>query len=67
MVRDGGIVIGRTTPHIPHANISSFEGMLPKNANWRTAGVNEGEDRRCLAKNASLKLASLKKSQGRIL
>lgn len=38
-MREKGIAIGRTEPHIPHATISSFEGMLPKNANWRNAGA----------------------------
>jgi phthalate 4,5-dioxygenase oxygenase subunit len=37
-VRDGGAAIGTTQPHIAHANISSFEGVLPKSANWRTLG-----------------------------
>ncbi len=37
-MRDGGPVLGCTEPHIPHVKISSFERILPKNANWRTAG-----------------------------
>jgi phthalate 4,5-dioxygenase len=37
-VREGGAAIGTTQPHIAHANISSFEGVLPKSVNWRTLG-----------------------------
>jgi phthalate 4,5-dioxygenase oxygenase subunit len=37
-MRDGGAAIGTTRPHIPHASISSFEGVLPKSVNWRTLG-----------------------------
>lgn len=33
-----GEVLGRTDPHIPHAQIASFEGMLPKGAPWQKAG-----------------------------
>jgi phthalate 4,5-dioxygenase len=38
-MRDTGVAIGRTTPHIPHAKISSFEGIVPKTSDWRTLGV----------------------------
>jgi phthalate 4,5-dioxygenase oxygenase subunit len=38
-MRDGGPAIGTTTPRIPHAKISSFEGIVPKSTNWRTLGV----------------------------
>jgi len=34
----GGEVLGRTAPHIPHADIRSFEAMLPKSTDWRTYG-----------------------------
>jgi phthalate 4,5-dioxygenase len=37
-MRDGGPAIGTTEPHIPHALISSFEGVVPKTVNWRTLG-----------------------------
>ena len=37
-MRDCGSAIGTTQPHIPHANVSSFEGVLPKTVNWRTLG-----------------------------
>ena len=42
-MRDGGSAIGRTKPHIPHAKISSFEGLVPKTTNWRTLGVSPEE------------------------
>jgi phthalate 4,5-dioxygenase len=38
-MRDSGIALGRTQPHIPHAKISSFEGVVPKSSDWRTLGV----------------------------
>jgi phthalate 4,5-dioxygenase len=38
-MRDSGIALGRTQPHIPHAKISSFEGIVPKSTDWRTLGV----------------------------
>jgi phthalate 4,5-dioxygenase len=38
-MRDSGVAIGRTQPHIPHAKISSFEGIVPKSTDWRTLGV----------------------------
>jgi phthalate 4,5-dioxygenase oxygenase subunit len=42
-MRDTGVAIGRTTPHIPHAKISSFEGIVPKTTDWRTLGVSPEE------------------------
>ena len=36
-MRDGGPAIGTTEPHMPHATISSFEGVVPKTTNWRSA------------------------------
>jgi phthalate 4,5-dioxygenase oxygenase subunit len=38
-MRDTGVALGRTEPHIPHAKISSFEGIVPKTTDWRTLGV----------------------------
>jgi phthalate 4,5-dioxygenase oxygenase subunit len=35
----GGPALGRTEPHLPHAKISSFEGVVPKTTDWRTLGV----------------------------
>ena len=37
-MRDGGPAIGTTGPHIAHASISSFEGVVSKSVNWRTLG-----------------------------
>ncbi|HVZ53024.1 MAG TPA: Rieske 2Fe-2S domain-containing protein [Pseudolabrys sp.] len=37
-MRDTGEALGTTEPHIPHASISSFEGVVPKTTNWRTLG-----------------------------
>src|SRR5579862_2532969 len=39
----GGPAIGTTEPHIPLAELSSFEGIVPKSTDWRTLGVAEGE------------------------
>ncbi|MET0444759.1 MAG: (2Fe-2S)-binding protein, partial [Pseudorhodoplanes sp.] len=38
-MRDKGVAIGRTTPHVPHATIRSSEGVVPKSTNWRTFTV----------------------------
>lgn len=40
-MRDGGSAIGTTEPRIPHAKISSYEGVVPKSTNWRTCGVEQ--------------------------
>jgi phthalate 4,5-dioxygenase oxygenase subunit len=37
-IRDGGPAIGTTEPHIRHATISSYEGVVPKTTNWRSLG-----------------------------
>jgi len=37
-VRDGGRAIGTGEPHVAHASISSFEGVVPKTVNWRSLG-----------------------------
>jgi phthalate 4,5-dioxygenase oxygenase subunit len=42
-MRSGGTAIGTTEPRIPHAKLSSFEGIVPKTVNWRTLGVSEEE------------------------
>jgi phthalate 4,5-dioxygenase oxygenase subunit len=34
-MRDKGIALGTTKPHIPHAAIASFEGVVPKSTDWR--------------------------------
>jgi phthalate 4,5-dioxygenase oxygenase subunit len=38
-VAQGGKAIGTTEPHIPLVKLSSFEGIVPKTASWRTLGV----------------------------
>ena len=38
-MRDTGVALGRTEPHIPQAKISSYEGIVPKTTDWRTLGV----------------------------
>ncbi len=42
-VRDGGPAIGTTEPRIPQAQLSSFEGIVPKSTDWRTLGVSAEE------------------------
>ncbi len=37
-IESGGRALGTTEPHVPHASISSYEGVVPKTANWRTLG-----------------------------
>ena len=37
-VREGKPAIGTTEPRIPHASISSFEGVVPKSTDWRNLG-----------------------------
>ena len=34
-MRDKGVALGRTKPHIPHASIASFEGVVQKSVDWR--------------------------------
>jgi phthalate 4,5-dioxygenase len=38
-VRDGGEAIGTSSGHVPHVNLSSFEGIVPKSTRWNTLGV----------------------------
>jgi phthalate 4,5-dioxygenase oxygenase subunit len=39
----GGPAIGRTEPHIPHAELCAVEGVYPKTTDWRTLEVSELE------------------------
>ena len=39
----GEPAIGTTDPHIPHGELRSFEGIVPKTTNWRTLGASETE------------------------
>ncbi|MGZ3409237.1 MAG: Rieske 2Fe-2S domain-containing protein [Xanthobacteraceae bacterium] len=34
-MRDASVALGTTQPHIPHASIASFEGVVPKTTDWR--------------------------------
>ena len=40
---NGEPAIGTTEPHIPQAELRSFEGIVPKSTNWRTLGASEKE------------------------
>ena len=42
-MQEGGAAIGTTEPHIPHAKLASFEGIVPKTTDWRTLGVSADE------------------------
>jgi phthalate 4,5-dioxygenase oxygenase subunit len=37
-IATGGPAIGTGEPHIAHATISSYEGVVPKTTNWRSLG-----------------------------
>ena len=37
-MQETGKAIGTQAPRVPHASISSFEGVVPKTTNWRTLG-----------------------------
>jgi phthalate 4,5-dioxygenase oxygenase subunit len=39
----GEPALGTTAPHIAHAKLRSFEGIVPKTVNWRTLGASEDE------------------------
>jgi phthalate 4,5-dioxygenase oxygenase subunit len=39
----GAPAIGTTDPHIAHAELRSFEGIVPKATNWRTLGASARE------------------------
>ncbi len=42
-VAAGGPAIGTTQPRIPHAELRSFEGVVPKSMDWRALGKTEAE------------------------
>jgi phthalate 4,5-dioxygenase oxygenase subunit len=44
-MRDGGAALGTSEVRVPHASLRSFEGIVPKTADWRTLGV-AGTERR---------------------
>ena len=39
----GAEPLGLVEPHIPHASLRSFEGIVPKTVNWRTLGASAQE------------------------
>jgi phthalate 4,5-dioxygenase oxygenase subunit len=41
-VRDGGPAIGTTEPRVPHVELASFEGVVPKTTDWRSLGMKRG-------------------------
>lgn len=51
-----GTVIGRTAPFIPHRFLRSFEGVVPKSTDWRSAGVSDEE--RALMEGAAIASAA---------
>ena len=40
---EGGPAIGTAEPRIPHVRLASFEGIVPKSADWRTLGEPQAE------------------------
>lgn len=42
-MRAGEPAIGTVVPRVPHAALSSFEGVVPKSTDWRTLGTPERE------------------------
>jgi phthalate 4,5-dioxygenase oxygenase subunit len=39
VMQSDGLALGRAEPRVPHAAISSFEGVVPKGTDWRTLGM----------------------------
>ena len=48
-MRDSGVALGRTSPHMPHASIASFEGVMPKTIDWRKITGNDNATQRMTA------------------
>ena len=40
---EGGPALGTAEPRIPHVRLASFEGIVPKSADWRTLGEPQAE------------------------
>jgi phthalate 4,5-dioxygenase oxygenase subunit len=40
-VRDGGPAIGTTEPRVPHVDLATFEGIVPKTTDWHTLGAKQ--------------------------
>jgi hypothetical protein len=41
--KETGAVIGAGNDRIPHVQLASFEGLLPKTADWKKAGAPQEE------------------------
>ncbi len=41
--QQGGPAIGTTSPRIPHGQLKSFQGIVPKTTNWWTLGMSDEE------------------------
>ena len=55
-MQNGGPAIGTTSPRIPHATISSYEGVVPKTVNWRTLGGGSEAPRERVQRRTSKKI-----------
>ena len=42
-MQHGGPAIGTHEPRVPHADIRSFEGVVPKSTDWRSARHGRGK------------------------
>lgn len=45
-VRDGGPALGTTEPRVPHVEIASWQGIVPKTTDWRELGGGTPEARK---------------------
>jgi hypothetical protein len=62
-MQNGEPAIGTTNPRVPHATISSYEGVVPKSVNWRTLGGGSEQPRERVPETALNK----RKSGGRTM
>jgi phthalate 4,5-dioxygenase oxygenase subunit len=49
IMRDRGVALGMTQPHVPQATIASFEGVVPKTSDWRTLPARDAGESRMTA------------------
>ena len=63
-VQNGGPAIGTGEPHVAHATISSYEGVVPKTTNWRSLGGGSEAPLERVAPTS--RKTTSKKAQGRI-
>ena len=40
----GGPAIGTVEPRVPHVDIASFQGIVPKSTDWRRLGASKEEE-----------------------